>query len=482
MLHQVITHSCYLSLLDTALAKIPLDNLDFHAHDIALFRMLDLDPAIPLLRQAYSHTGKPAKDPTILFRGLLLASRKCWGPKELVKQLRGHRILRALIGLENDDVPGVSTFYDFMKRLVPIFEHARIRTPFGRKTKPKNLGADGKIPDKKPKQRTTRITEKILEDKFSLAATPERTLQLIFKEVAIRPSLALNLIQPNPVVSGDGTCLRTGASSTGRKICECRKNGQYRCHCKRKFPDPLASIGWDSQTKSYYYGYTAFFMTTYSTKHKKDLPLSVRLVDAKRHDSLTALLALQEFRELYPEFQMSAFLADAAMDNYPTYSLLHEWEIPAIIDLNSHTNKRSSIGDITFDQKGTPICPAGLPMVYWGKWDQTFHTRIKFRCPSAAHKSCTCPLNECCNKKPYGRVFYTHSKEDLRLYPRIPRQSRTFKKLFKQRTATERINKQVLVDHGLETMKLRTKHRNFFYTVMACIDIHLKAQVSVSLA
>lgn len=93
-------------------------------------------------------------------------------------------------------------------------------------------------------------------------------------------------------------------------------------------------------------------MTIYSTKHKKDLPLSVWLVDAKRHDSLIALLALQEFRELYPEFQMTAFLADAAMDNYPTYSLLHEREIPTIIDLNSHTNKQGSIGDITFDPKG----------------------------------------------------------------------------------------------------------------------------------
>ena len=367
MLHQIMTHDCYLSNLDRALAKCPLEIFDFHFDDINIFRILDLDPALPLLTPLYSTTRKPGTDPTVLFRCLLLASRKCWSPKELHRQLYADLILRALVGLSGRKVPGTSTFYDFMHRLVPISEKAAIRKPFTAKKKPKNIGGDGKIPDKKPRDRTTKLTENILNQKFSLSDTPERVLQLLFKEVAVRPSLALGLIAQALVVSGAGTCLRTGASSRGRKICACREKGIYHCKCLRKFPDPLANIGWDSHTKSYFYGYTAFFMTTYSTVYHKDLPLSVRLIDAKRHDSLAALMALQEFQELYPELDMSVFIADSAMDNQPTYYLLNEWRIPAIIDLNNRAEKRSAIGDISFNKKGTPICPARLPMTYLGK-------------------------------------------------------------------------------------------------------------------
>ncbi len=52
------------------------------------------------------------------------------------------------------------------------------------------------------------------------------------------------------------------------------------------------------------------------------MPLYLRLVDAKRHDSISAVVALCEFRDLYPNLTVENFISDSASDNYATYELL----------------------------------------------------------------------------------------------------------------------------------------------------------------
>src|SRR5699024_3394213 len=138
--------------------------------------------------------------------------------------------------------------------------------------------------------RTTHLAQKIMDGKISLARTPERLMQLIFAEIAVNPSIQLGLLTHQLVVSGDGTCLETGASRYGKKVCDCKEKGNWHCSCKRLYSDPLASIGWDSHKKRYFYGYTLFFLSSYSTAYQKDLPISLRLFDAKRHDSLAVML------------------------------------------------------------------------------------------------------------------------------------------------------------------------------------------------
>jgi len=360
--------------------------------------------------------------------------------------------------------------------MVPINEKPKVRKPLRSKPKKKDIGTDEKLPDKRPESRTTRLAQKIMDGKISLENTPERFMQLIFAEIAVKPSVELGLIHKTLAVSADGTCLKTGASSKGKTVCECRKQQIWRCDCHRKFSDPLANIGWDSHEKTWFYGYTAFFLSTYSTVHKKDLPLTVRLVDAKRHDSLTSMLALTEFKELYPDFTIETFIGDSAMDCGPMYTLLQHMDIPAVIDLNKRSLARKPQDDITFDKNGRPVCPGKLPMKYNGSWKRNMVTRSKYRCPAMTSKDVQCPLSEFCSSSKYGRTVYVSQKGDLRLYPSIPRDSQKWRELYKQRTATERVNKQVLLDHGLEDTKMRSKHRYFFYAVMSCIDIHLKAQ------
>lgn len=480
MLKPLLTHSCYLSQLDCALAKIPLEFLAPHQFDIQLMKQLNFDPAFPLIQSMFSSTGRPANCTIQLFRAFFYGARYALSPKSLRKKLLNERAIRAICGFQSsDEVPAIGTFYNFLSRMVPIKEEKKLRSPIRKKELKTDLGDDGKLKDKRPQARTTRLAERIIDQKVSLADTPDRFMQSLFAKIAVDPSVQAGLIEREWIVSGDGTCFYTGASSKGKKVCKCRDNHIYQCDCPRKFSDTFASYGWDSHQKRWYYGYTAYFACTYSKKFKKDLPLSVRFLDAKRHDSLGAMFCLVDLLEVYPEYTINTFLGDSAMDCGAMYFLLHHFKINAVIDLNQRNAANSSQEDITFDKKGRPICPGNLLMKYHGKWERNRLPRIKYRCPAKVSKMIECPLKEPCSDSDYGRTVYVKDTSDLRIYPNIPRGSKEWKELYKQRTACERINKQVLIDHQLEHARIRTKHRNYFYTIMSCVDIHLKAQISI---
>lgn len=73
----------------------------------------------------------------------------------------------------------------------------------------------------------------------------------------------------------------------------------------------------------------------------------------------------------------------------------------------------------------------------------------------------------------YGRVVKTWSDWDIRLYADVLRGTDAYKEIYKQRTATERINNCVLNDYGLHRMFIHTKEHYSFMTTMIGICIHL---------
>ena len=99
---------------------------------------------------------------------------------------------------------------------------------------------------------------------------------------------------------------------------------------------------------------------------KIDLPLFIRIVDAKRHDSVSAIVSLCEFSDLYPSLNINAFISDSTSDNYATYELLEEWDISAVIALGKSNNGNSRLPVPIAHDNGTPICPGGHKMVNWG--------------------------------------------------------------------------------------------------------------------
>jgi hypothetical protein len=346
--------------------------------------------------------------------------------------------------------------------------------------KPKlKLKKGEKLPPKRPG-----IVEKIVsnflkdEERFCghLARRPERFLQKIFARVAVDKSVELGIISDSLSASGDGTCIETGASPYGKKVCNCVENGIYNCTCDRKFSDPNANWGWDSHKERSFYGHTGYFISTYNKDLKLDLPLYLRLVQASRHDSVSAVFSLIEFRELYPNLHMDTFISDSASDNYATYRLLNHWDINAVIALNTKNKGNFQYPPaLRIDDKGTPICPGGRKMIFNGPCKG--RCRLKWRCPRVAGGLNPCDACETCSPSHYGRVFYTKPEWDLRLFTNIPRGSKSWKDKMKQRTAAERVNDRILNDYGIEGAPTRGKKRISIFVTLAAINIHLDAQL-----
>lgn len=261
-----------------------------------------------------------------------------------------------------------------------------------------------------------------------------------------------------------------------RSSCDCLKKGISNCTCDRHFSDPDATWGWDSDLNQFFFGYNLYMLVYHSETYRVDLPLHIRLVDARRHDSVTGLVSLAEFHSLNPDIKISNLCLDSAHDNYPTYNLCKDWDIRPFIDLNSNRGRPSSIPNhITIDQDGTPLCHAGHRMVYWGHCSG--RRRLKWRCPLACGKVDSCSCKDSCSPSPYGRCFYTKPDWDVRLYTPITRGTCEYKKIYNNRTGSERVNNRLLNDYHLHDMKIHGKKRNSFFGMIAGINIHLDARV-----
>ena len=439
---------------------------------ISKLYILNLDPLKNLVAPLYSTTGCPAKNQSEIFRAFILMNALKCPLDKWIGKLANCPVLQIACGFRGK-LPGIASYYNFNSRIIKLEEQPRFKK---KKRKPRKKYGKGKMPPKHPGI-VQKLVNYILEDR-RFHHRPERLLQEIFAKVAVQPSIDLGLIPPTLSASGDGTCVETGASPYGRKTCGCREKGIYDCDCPRKFSDPNAAWGWDSHKEQYFYGYMGYFISTYNRAEKLDLPLYLRIVAANRHDSVSAVVALAEFRDLYPSLTLDTFISDSASDNYATYQLLDAWNINAVIALNDHnTGNAIYPNSLKINEHGVPVCPGGREMVYWG-FNPNDRCRIKWRCPRICGK-CE-PRAACCvcSPSPYGRVIYTKPDWDLRLFTKIPRGSVRFKLKMKERTATERVNNRILHHYGLEESMVRGKKRISFFATVAAFNIHLDAQLA----
>lgn len=436
---------------------------------ISKLHILNLDPLKTILEPYYSCTGRPSKHQAEIFRSFIIMNHLQISLDQWISKVEHNYLLRVIAGFD-DQLPGVASYYDFINRLMKFDDKARVKN---KKRKPsKKLKQGQKLPHKKSGT-VQKLVNQILKGR-RLNIRPEKLLQEIFATVCVKPSLDLGLIDNEIIISGDGTCIRTNASHFGKKTCECES---FTCDCPRKFSDPNATWGWDSHNKQWFYGYTGYFISTYNKNLKLDLPIYLRLVDAKRHDSISAVVAIAEFIHLYPNLSVKTFLSDSASDNYPTYELLEHFNINAVIALNSkNKGKRKYPEYLTLNDQGVPICPAKHEMINWGFCGKD-RCRIKWRCPKALGKVQPSVACNRCSPSPYGRVIYTKPEWDLRLYPRITRGTLAWKNAMKQRTAAERVNNRILHNYGVEQCRHRGKKKLSFITMIAGFNVHLDAQV-----
>lgn len=445
-------------------------------------RLLDLDPVMGYLSGFYSYTGRPAKNQVQIIRSfILMGMLGCTSLTAWIKKLKADSLLATLIGCIPESLPPLGSYFDFMDRL---WTQPKALQGTGRKDlfpkhkngKPsKKPGKGKKLPNKHPGITDTMVSYALGHEEFPFHY--EERLQQVFRLAAVLPSLKDGLIPADGItLSGDGTCVHSHASPYGHKVCKCTENSIFHYSCKRHFSDPDVHWGWDSDKETFYFGHTLYMLCSHNAKVGIDLPMHIRFLDARRHDSVSAIVSLREFKTIHPDIPVRNLCLDSAHDNYATYKLCQKWDIRPFIDLNTNRGRPGSIPDsISIDGDGTPLCMAGFRMVNWGYCKQK-HSR-KWRCPLACGKRSSCPCKEKCSASPYGRCVYTKPDWDIRLYTPVPRGTDKYKKIYNNRTACERVNNRVLNDYHLHDMGIHTRKRYSFFTMIICINIHLDARL-----
>ena len=447
------------------------ERLEPYSDLILSLLLLDLEPLRPQL-QAFYHPkprGTPPRDPIQMFRSLLcmVLSGQTLSFTHWVKLLRSQPLFAALSGFE-DGSPGIGTFYDFSDRLFPETADPIIRQAI---FKPKDSDKD-----RPPRPGiVSRLVAKALNNLDKpLPPFPALRLNLLLKPIVLR-SNELGLLSSSQAIdlAGDGTKFKTGASDVGRKLCDCHKQGIYRCQCPRLYTDRFASWGWDSYRECYVYGHAFYELTAASSPF--DLPIFILPVQAKDNDSVNGVKAIDRASKLYSELSFASFIGDSAHDNYPTYDLLSARSITPFIALNErHAGYYQLDAHFTTDKSGVPICPKEERMVLCGFCPD--RCRLKWRCPRAAHH-CAKPCQ--CSPSAYGRVFYTKPADDPRLFTHPPRGSRAWKEAYKNRTSVERSHKRKKIDFHLEQSRVRSRRQWAVRIFLMAICQHTLAWVDL---
>ena len=451
-----------------------LHRLDSSSFRSAFHKMwkLDADLVYDILQPLYSSTGRPAIDPTILIRSFILMQHLNYlSIDSWCDQLRNDKLLLYLIGA--DSPPSSSSHYDFISRLTGIHSHMNELYPKDHYKKP-----DKPKPKKNEKLINYSHTDTYyLFDKYKNGAEADRermiyTLQLIMNALVVLPSADMGFIDShNLTLSGDGSSLHIHASQYGHHVIlpDDPDKEMYR------FTAPNADIGWDSDLGTYYLGFTLYNISYHNPLKNIDLPVFVSLEKASRHDALSTISCTAQFLDICSDLHPAQMCFDSASDSLPIYQYLRSANIIPFIDRNKRRTSKEKEDGLKLTDDDIPICKKGIAMVDYGYDIQ--RSRRKFRCPFVLSKTDSCPFKDECSKSKYGKVLYINDGDDIRYGGPVRYRSDAWKKVYNNRTSTERTNNRILNEYHLHQMKIRGEAKQAFFSIFAAINIHLDAWV-----
>jgi hypothetical protein len=170
--------------------------------------------------------------------------------------------------------------------------------------------------------------------------------------------------------------------------------------------------------------------------------------------------------------QPEAVISDKGYDSQDNNQFIYQ-DCKAAPIIPIRERKDMQLPDIC-NAKGTPLCSCGLAMVYWGR-DGNY---LKYRCPHVLGKG-ECKSRFRCTSSPYGYVLKLPIAEDVRRHPPVPRESRKWERLYKMRTAIERVNSRVKDLLGLNKITVRGIVK---VTVRSALSLLVMLAAAVSMA
>lgn len=217
---------------------------------------------------------------------------------------------------------------------------------------------------------------------------------------------------------------------------------------------------------------------------KNEVALAYKITDTKAGDGETLPDVLGDALRNLPPDRIETLAYDKAADTNDVHKLLSKHGIKPVIQNRSlwkEEHERMLPGhngnsNIVYDEAGTVYCydrqsepMVRHPMAYIGYEPQ--RETIKYRCP-AMHEGWECPMSKVCNAgKQYGLTVRVPREIDLRRFPALPRATKKFERLYKGRTAVERVNARLKIFWGADDGNV-TGSRRFFALLGVVLIVH----------
>jgi hypothetical protein len=223
---------------------------------------------------------------------------------------------------------------------------------------------------------------------------------------------------------------------------------------------------------------------------KHEVPLAWHITDPKAGDNERVPALVGQAQANLPPGRIATLAYDKAADDGDVHDFLHGARIKPLIHNRSLWDKedpeRPLPGKagryplhVVHDEAGTVYCydrvsdpPVRHPMAYIGY--EKGREKLKYRCP-ARHQDWACPSDGRCNEgRAYGLVVRVDATVDLRRFPPVPRATKKFERLYKGRTASERVNGRLKVFWGADDGNLTGSRRFHAYIgviMVVCVGL-----------
>lgn len=186
------------------------------------------------------------------------------------------------------------------------------------------------------------------------------------------------------------------------------------------------------------------------TKH--EVAIGYQSSSANQADCTKVPDLLDQMRRNLPDGRVKTFAYDKAADTQSVHERLRQEGIKPLIQVRHMWDQQdqerplpmaNAPGNVVHDEAGTVYCydttsdpPVRHRMAYMGY--EADRDRLKYRCP-AVHEGWRCPNHQTCNAgRRHGLTVRVKPEIDPRRFPEIPRATKQFERLYKNRTSVER--------------------------------------------
>jgi hypothetical protein len=217
---------------------------------------------------------------------------------------------------------------------------------------------------------------------------------------------------------------------------------------------------------------------------ENEVVLAYEITDTKAGDGETLPALLEQGEANLPANRIETLAYDKAADSEEVHRTLSAKGIKPLIQMRSLWESdpermlpgHDGTSNVVYTEDGTIHCydkvsdpPVRHPMSYIGYEPE--RQTLKYRCP-AKHEGWDCPMSTICNAgKSYGKTVRVPHELDPRRFPALPRATKKFERMYKGRTAVERVNARLKIFWGVDDGNL-VGSRRFVAQVGVVLAVH----------